>query len=132
MGSRLRRRPGRVTDSDINLKIHARGAAPGDKAETRAGVFILGPDRLETYRGWLKRDPIRIHFGRADLLHIRPDCVGGAASQAQEIEVSRRPIGLILPQPQEHGSFEHEAVVDFRCPEAVKEPLAKKALIRFW
>jgi hypothetical protein len=79
------------------VPLASRGAAPGNEGETRAGVFILRPDRFESYRRWLKHDPIRIHFGRADFLNIRPDHLGGAAAQAQEIEISRRPIGLIRP-----------------------------------
>jgi hypothetical protein len=44
-------------------------------------------------------------------------------AEAQQIEVACRPIGLIRPQPQQHGALEREAVAAIGHAEAVQEAL---------
>jgi hypothetical protein len=41
----------------------------------------------------------------------------------KRIQVERRPVGLIRPQPQKHRSLEHETLTLRRTPEAAKKAL---------
>jgi hypothetical protein len=48
-----------------------------------------------------------------------------ARRSAQEIEVERRPVGAIRPQPQQHRALEHEAVAAIGHGEPVQKALQR-------
>jgi hypothetical protein len=98
-------------------------AAPGVQRGARAGVLVLRADRFDASALAVEAHRIRRDHGGGDRAQVLADRLERAVATAQQIEIARRPIGPVRPEPQEHRPFEHEALAAVRGAEAVEETL---------
>jgi hypothetical protein len=123
VGARLRRGPDRVAEPHVDLEHEARLTAVRAQRRTSPNVLVLGPDRLEADAITVERDSV----GRSGSRRDRPKVVANrferTVAAAQEIEVERRAVGPIRPEPQQHRALQDEAYTAIGNPQAEQEAL---------
>ena len=78
----------------------------------------LDPDAL-----WVIRDTILLAGNRAEVAKYAGKAGLTAVPRTQEVDVSRRPMRVVAPENEEHGSFQDEAIPMARLAEPVEEAL---------
>ncbi len=97
------------------------------EGHSRAGVLVLGADRLDPNGVSVEDDAVRFRRNPADRLHVAADGRLRAIALAQEIEIPRSSVGLIRLEAKEHGALEHEALASFGLSKSVEETLETEA-----
>jgi len=123
VGAGLRRGPDGVAKPHVDLQREARFPAPGGQCGARAGVFVFSADRLDADALAVEADGVGRNGRRDDRTQVLADRIEGAVTPAKQIEVARRPVGPVRPEPQQHGALEHEALAAIGHAEAVQEAL---------
>lgn len=76
---------------------------------TRADVLVLGPDGFKTDTAAVKINGVRWNRCDYDCADVIADRFEIAFTTAQQVQITRGPIGLIRPHAQKHGALQQEA-----------------------
>ena len=123
----LRRRPYRIAEPHVDLQDESRRAAACGQEHTRAGVLLLGADRLDADAGRIEVDGVGIHGDRADRHQVPADRFWGSLAAAQQVQIASRPVRLLGLHAKQHRALEYESVMQRRSTEPVEEPLEAEA-----
>lgn len=99
-----------IAEANIHLEVDTRLAQEGFDASSDAAVLRLFADFLNSNAVRQKLESVVADFEGAKGLKAGSDGFGAGSPIAEQVEISRRPVGLPTPNDIEHGAFKNEAI----------------------